>query len=120
MVKLREQADPHARRCSALLLFVALLVNVTYVQYVHAGDLKADPRNRRVIDAAFSRDRGPILVDREAIAESVPSDDRYEYQRVYTQPFKYAPSPASSPSSPRPASSRPRTPCSPATTPGCS
>jgi peptidoglycan glycosyltransferase len=74
----------------ALLLFVLLLANVTYVQYVRAGDLNADPRNRRVIDAAFSRDRGPILVDREAIAESVPSDDRFEHQRVYGQPFKYA------------------------------
>jgi penicillin-binding protein A len=74
-----------------LLLFLALLANVTYVQYVRAGDLNADPRNRRVIDAAFSRDRGPILVGREAVAESVPSDDRYEHQRVYNKPFRYAP-----------------------------
>ena len=75
----------------ALLLFLLLLANVTYVQYVRAGDLNADPRNRRVIDAAFSRDRGPILVGREAIAESVPSDDRYEHQRVYAKPYRYAP-----------------------------
>lgn len=74
----------------ALLLFLLLLVNVTYVQYVRAGDLNADARNRRVIDAAFSRDRGPILVGNVPVAESVPSDDRFEHQRVYPQPYRYA------------------------------
>ncbi len=75
----------------ALLLFLLLLANVTYVQYVRAGDLNADARNRRVIDAAFSRDRGAILVGKEPVAESVPSDDRFAYQRVYDEPLRYAP-----------------------------
>lgn len=74
-----------------LLLFLALLVNATYLQYVAAGDLNDDPRNRRVIEAAFARERGAILVGRDPIAESVPSDDRYDFQRIYSQPFKYAP-----------------------------
>jgi len=74
-----------------LLLFLALMINATMLQYVRAGALDKDPRNRRVIDAAFSRDRGAIMVGRDAIAESVKSDDRYQYQRRYTQPLLYAP-----------------------------
>ncbi|WP_309646892.1 penicillin-binding protein 2 [Nocardioides sp.] len=74
-----------------LLLFVALMLNATYLQFWRADSLDNDPRNRRVIEAAYSRERGAILVGREPIAESVPSDDRYEFQRTYPIPFKYAP-----------------------------
>jgi len=74
-----------------LLLFLALMINATYLQYIASGDLNDDPRNRRIIEAAFSRERGALLVGRDPIAESVPSDDRYDFQRVYPQPLKYAP-----------------------------
>jgi peptidoglycan glycosyltransferase len=74
-----------------LVLFLALMANATYLQYVQAGELNDNPRNRRIIEAAYSRERGAILVGRETIAESRPVDDRYKFQRVYTQPFKYAP-----------------------------
>jgi peptidoglycan glycosyltransferase len=74
-----------------LLLFLALMVNATYLQYYKAGSLDDDPRNRRVIVASFSRERGAILVGRDPVAESVPSDDKYKFQRTYPQPFKYAP-----------------------------
>ena len=74
-----------------LLLFLALMINVTYLQYYKAGALDQDPRNRRVIAAAFSGERGAILVGREAVAESVESDDQYKYQRQYPLPFMYAP-----------------------------
>jgi peptidoglycan glycosyltransferase len=74
-----------------LVLFMALLVNSTYLMYVRADTLSDDPRNRRVTTAAFSRERGAILVGKEAIARSVPSDDQYKFQRTYSQPFKYAP-----------------------------
>ncbi|NPD04533.1 penicillin-binding protein 2 [Nocardioides sp. zg-1308] len=74
-----------------LVLFLALLVNSTYLMYVRADDLSDDPRNRRVVTAAYSRERGAILVGNDAIARSVPSDDRYEFQRTYSQPLKYAP-----------------------------
>ncbi len=74
-----------------LLLFLALMVNVTYLQYYKAGALDEDPLNRRVIEASFSGERGAILVGRDAVAESVESDDQYEFQRQYPQPFKYAP-----------------------------
>jgi peptidoglycan glycosyltransferase len=74
-----------------LVLFMALLVNSTYLMYVRADTLSDDPRNRRVTTATFSRERGAILVGKEAIARSVPSDDQYKFQRTYSQPFKYAP-----------------------------
>jgi penicillin-binding protein A len=73
-----------------LLLFLALMINATYLQYYRAGALEKDPRNRRVLAASFSGDRGAILVGREAVAESVQSDDQYEFQRRYPQPFKYS------------------------------
>lgn len=74
-----------------LVLFLALLVNSTYLMYVRADSLSEDPRNRRIITAAYSRERGAILVGKEAIARSVPSDDKYKFQRTYSEPFKYAP-----------------------------
>ena len=73
-----------------LLLFLALMINATYLQYWRAGALNDDPRNRRVLEASFSSERGAILVGRTAIAESERSDDRYEWQRTYPQPAKYA------------------------------
>lgn len=73
-----------------LALFLALLVNATYLQYVSAGELNDNPRNARVIEASFSRPRGPIVVARNAVAESVRSDDQFKYQRVYRQPLRYA------------------------------
>ena len=74
-----------------LVLFLALLVNATYLMYVRSDDLGKDPRNRRVITATYSRERGAILVGKEAVARSVPSDDKYKFQRTYSEPFKYAP-----------------------------
>ncbi|MCD4523684.1 penicillin-binding protein 2 [Nocardioides sp. cx-173] len=74
-----------------LFLFVALMLNATYLQFWKADELNEDARNRRVIEASYSRERGAILVGREPVAESVPSDDRFEFQRVYPEPFRYAP-----------------------------
>lgn len=74
-----------------LLLFLALLINATYVQYWKSGSLNDDPRNRRVIEAAYSRERGAILVGRNPVAESVRSDDQFQFQRTYPKPFVYAP-----------------------------
>jgi len=75
-----------------LLLFLALMLNATYLQYWRAGALNEDPRNRRVLEASFSSERGAILVggNRTEVARSVPSDDRYDFQRTYPQPFRYA------------------------------
>jgi peptidoglycan glycosyltransferase len=72
------------------ILFGALLVNATYLQYYAAGDYNDDARNRRVVDAEFSRQRGALLVGREPIAESVPVDDLYKFQRTYPGKDLYA------------------------------
>ena len=75
-----------------LLLFVALMVNATYLQYWKSGKLDDDPRNRRELVASYSRERGAILVGRNnAVAKSVESDDEYKYQRTYPKPMEYAP-----------------------------
>jgi peptidoglycan glycosyltransferase len=74
-----------------MLLFAALLLNSTYLQYVQAGDLNGRGDNKRVRDAEFSRKRGAIVAGGTSVAESVRSRDQYEYQRVYKQPKKYAP-----------------------------
>ena len=74
-----------------LLLFVALLINSSFLMYFRSEDLGKDARNRRIVTAAFSRERGAIVVGKEAVARSVPSNDKYKFQRTYPQPFKYAP-----------------------------
>jgi penicillin-binding protein A len=74
-----------------MVLFLALMANATYLQYWQADALTKDARNRRIIQEAFSRERGAILVSRNPVAESVETDDEYKFQRTYPQPFKYAP-----------------------------
>ncbi|MEP6817075.1 MAG: penicillin-binding protein 2 [Marmoricola sp.] len=76
-----------------MLLFLALLANATYLQYWQAAQLSslsAHPDNRRVRDLQFSRERGAILVNGKAIAESKRTSDRYKFQRVYPQGPEYA------------------------------
>ncbi|MCU1418543.1 MAG: penicillin-binding protein 2 [Schumannella sp.] len=67
-----------------LLMFIALFSSSTIIQVFQQDNLKADGRNSRTLYASFSAERGPILVDGEPIAESVPVDDEYKYQRVYS------------------------------------
>src|SRR5690349_25104241 len=72
-------------------MFVALLLNINYVQFVQAESLNNKNGNRRVTNEEFSRDRGPILVGGEPVAESVRSDDVYKFQRRYSDGPLYAP-----------------------------
>jgi len=72
------------------LLFASLLVNATYLQYFKSEQLNERADNRRVTDAEFARERGAILVRGNPVAESEPTDDRFEFQRVYDKPFRYA------------------------------
>ena len=74
-----------------MLLFLALMLNVTYVQFWRADELNTDPKNARVAAAAFSRERGLILVDDDPIAKSEPVDNRYKYLRTYPEKNLYAP-----------------------------
>jgi peptidoglycan glycosyltransferase len=73
-----------------LLLFLALMANATWLQYAQSQDYADDPRNRRIIEAAYSAERGAILVGRDPVAESKPVDDKYEFLREYAEPEKYA------------------------------
>ncbi len=73
-----------------LALFLALLVNSTYLQYLQADELNSRNDNKRVRDAEFARERGDITVAGNAVAVSRESDDQFEYQRVYPQPSKFA------------------------------
>ena len=73
-----------------MLLFAALLLNSTYLQYFEASSLNSRGDNKRVRDAEFSRKRGAIVAGGTSVAESIPVDDPYKYQRVYKQPRKYA------------------------------
>jgi peptidoglycan glycosyltransferase len=66
-----------------LLMFIALFSSSTVIQVFQQDNLKADDRNSRTLYASFSAERGPILVDGEPIAQSVPVDDEYKYQREY-------------------------------------
>lgn len=74
-----------------LVLFALLLVNVNYVQVFKASDFNSDTANKRVREAECSKERGPILVDEEPIARSIPSNDNLDYVRKYSRPLLYAP-----------------------------
>ncbi|MFC4554816.1 peptidoglycan D,D-transpeptidase FtsI family protein [Georgenia faecalis] len=73
------------------LMFVALMVMATSVQFVQAPALNADGRNVRTVYREFGRDRGPIVVAGDAVAVSTPVDDVYGYQRSYPGGALYAP-----------------------------
>lgn len=66
-----------------MVIFALLFGSTSYVQYFSAQSLKDNDLNRRTTLAELGRDRGPLLVDGQPIAQSVPSDDEYSYQRVY-------------------------------------
>jgi penicillin-binding protein A len=73
-----------------MFLFLALMINVTYLQFWAAEDLNERPGNARVTEAAFSRERGEIIAGRDPIARSREIDDRYKFIRRYPDPFVYA------------------------------
>lgn len=73
-----------------LVMFLALMVSVTWVQYSQAPDLNNDARNVRTLYREYGNARGPIVVAGESIAYSVPVDDAFGYQRVYADGPLYA------------------------------
>ncbi|WP_129664371.1 peptidoglycan D,D-transpeptidase FtsI family protein [Phytoactinopolyspora endophytica] len=82
------------RRVSAgcLLLVLALLINITYIQAFQADDLNARGDNRRVIIDEYARARGPILT-RDDVPMAVSEDVGGEFQflREYPEGELYAP-----------------------------
>ena len=74
----------------ALAMFLAILASLTYVQFFAADELNKNPINSRQLYQDFGQNRGSILVDGVPIAESVPSNDQFNYQRVYNNPEVYS------------------------------
>ena len=75
----------------AMIMFGLLLANGTYMMIFRQDSLAAQPQNRRVRDAEFAQNRGAILAAGKAeIAKTVPSKDRFKYQRVYPDGELYA------------------------------
>ena len=72
------------------VMFLALLVNVNYLQVVEASDLRTRPDNVRVLLDEYSHQRGPILVDARQVALSRPTTDQLRYLRRYPQGPLYA------------------------------
>ncbi len=71
-------------------MFALMLGALTYVQFFQAEALSQNSWNNRQLYQDFGRQRGAILVDGRAIAESVPSNDQFNYQRTYRDPELYA------------------------------
>ena len=80
--------DRQIRRLGVALMvcFTALFLQLTYIQVFRADELNDRPGNSRPIDATFSRERGTIAsADGAVLARSVPSNDRYTFQREYPE-----------------------------------
>ena len=75
-----------------MLMFGLLLGNCTYIVLFRQGPLDAMTQNRRVRDAEFAQNRGSILAaGKLEIATTMPSKDRFDYQRNYPSGSLYAP-----------------------------
>lgn len=73
------------------LMFLALFSSATIIQVFQADNLSDDARNQRTLYDSYKVERGPILVGGVPVAESLPSDDNYRFQRVYSNGPVYAP-----------------------------
>lgn len=81
------------RRLSVIMLFmfIALFAATSWIQVVESDSLAQNPHNKRTRLDSFEIQRGAIIVDGAAIASSVPSEDQYRFQRVYTDAAMWAP-----------------------------
>lgn len=80
------------RRLSVLIamLFTALLVASTLVQFGQAQALGEMTANKRTLLENYGRERGSIMVGGTAIATSVPVGDQYQWLRTYPQGRLYS------------------------------
>lgn len=74
-----------------VVLLVALLVNLTVVQFFQGPSLSSDQANRRQLLAEYSRQRGPISVGGNPIAQSVATNDSLKFLRQYPGGAEFAP-----------------------------
>lgn len=67
-----------------IVLFSALFFQLNYLQVIDAKDLNNHPANSRAVVRDFSQPRGVIqTADGTVIAQSVPSNDAFKFQRQY-------------------------------------
>lgn len=85
--------NANARKVAGALavLLVALLANLTAVQFFQGPSLSSDSNNRRQLLAEYSRQRGPIVVDGNSVAQSVATNDSLKFLRQYPGGPAYAP-----------------------------
>ncbi len=73
------------------ILLIAVLANLTYVQMFKADEYRTAGGNARALLQEYSRERGPILVGRRAVANSTETDGDLKYLRQYPDGPLYAP-----------------------------
>jgi peptidoglycan glycosyltransferase len=67
-----------------MILFVALFVQLNYLQIIHAGALESNPLNGRAVVKEYTAKRGDIIsADGVTLATSVRSNDQFKYLRQY-------------------------------------
>jgi peptidoglycan glycosyltransferase len=67
-----------------VVCYAALFLQVNRLTVFQAEELQNKPGNNRAVERDFSRPRGTIeTADGVVLAESVPSDDRFKFQRRY-------------------------------------
>ena len=77
---------------AAMIMVVALLLQLTWVQVFRADELRADSRNTRMLLDEYSRQRGQITAGGRVLAMSLPADGRFEFERTYpTAPYSFGP-----------------------------
>jgi cell division protein FtsI/penicillin-binding protein 2 len=75
-----------------LVLVLALMIRVNYVQGVEAGSLNANSNNKRGVIEAYSYPRGDIIVGGKAVTKDLlVNGNTYKYRRAYTDGPMYAP-----------------------------
>lgn len=76
---------------AVVVLFIALIGNATYIQFVKADDYANNPANPRVLLTRYDHPRGQILAGSLAVATSKKTTDRLKFLRSYPNPLVYAP-----------------------------
>jgi len=68
-----------------IFLLVALIINISYIQVFEAKSLRSQTNNQRALLAEYTRQRGPILIGSQPLANSVTTTDALTYLRTYAQ-----------------------------------
>jgi penicillin-binding protein A len=76
---------------AVLVMFLALLINVNYLQGFQTASLATRPDNTRALEAQYQYQRGDILTADGVVIATTPNSDIGKYGRVYNDPYVYAP-----------------------------